>query len=108
MSLGSVGGIGPGAAGSPAAQITGSDVERAQLATANQRRANAAARLAASATGIGETDGHDLETGDRDADGRRPWEIRQDPHKNDSDPPPLKPRVAGDDGPRGGTLDVTA
>lgn len=74
MSVGPLGGIAAGAAGSPLAQAKGSDVERTQHDTANQQRSVQADQKAESAAGIGEADGEDHETAERDADGRRLWE----------------------------------
>ena len=47
------------------------------------------------AAGIGETDGKDHETAERDADGRRLWEFRRPEAKSDAaddveNPPPAK------------------
>ena len=74
MSVGPLGGIAGSAAGSPLAQAKGSDVERAQQDAANQARRTASNQKAENAAGIGEADGEDHETADRDADGRRLWE----------------------------------
>jgi len=74
MSIGPLGGIIGSAAGSPLAQTQGSEPERAQQdAAAGQRRTHSD-KKAEAAAGIGETDGDDHETEDRDADGRRLWE----------------------------------
>ena len=61
-------------AGSPLAQGKGADVERTQQETSDQARGAQADRRAEQAGGIGETE-QDQEAHDRDADGRRPWEI---------------------------------
>jgi hypothetical protein len=61
-------------AGSPLAQSKSSDVERAGQEVANQQRRIRTDQKAESAAGIGETDGEDHETAERDADGRRLWE----------------------------------
>jgi len=74
MSIGPLGGIAGSAAGSPLAQTKGSDVERAQDETAAQQRRVQSEKKAENASGIGETDGEDHETAERDADGRRLWE----------------------------------
>jgi hypothetical protein len=74
MSVGPLGGVAGSAAGSPLAQTKGSEPERAeQDATAQQRRIESDQKAEAAA-GIGETDGEDHETAERDADGRRLWE----------------------------------
>jgi hypothetical protein len=62
------------AAGSPLAQTRGPDVERAQGEVGAQGRRVYHEGKAAAADGVGQPDGEDHETTDRDADGRRPWE----------------------------------
>jgi len=74
MSVGPVGGLAAGAAGTPLAQTAGSEVERAQQATGSQQRRVQNELRAERAGGIGEADGENHETAERDADGRRPWE----------------------------------
>jgi hypothetical protein len=75
MSIGPLSSVLGGAAGAPLAQSAGSDIERTQHDAAAQGRQRAAAARADSAEGITQADGQDLETNDRDADGRRAWEI---------------------------------
>jgi len=74
MSVGPMGGLNASAAGASLAQAKGSDVDRAQQDTSVQQRRVQTDQKAESAAGIGETDGEDHETGERDADGRRLWE----------------------------------
>ncbi len=74
MSIGSLGGIAGSAAGSPLQQVHGSDVERTGQDVAGQQRRVQSDQKAEAAAGIGEADGDDHETEDRDADGRRLWE----------------------------------
>ena len=73
MSVGPLGMIGS-AAGTPLSQTKGSDADKAQHDAANQARESTAARQAERASGIGQTE-HDEQASDRDADGRRVWEI---------------------------------
>jgi hypothetical protein len=61
----------------PVGGLIGSDVERAQQATGNQERRVQNDLKAERAGGIGEADGDDHEAAERDADGRRPWELRR-------------------------------
>jgi hypothetical protein len=75
MSIEFLGGVAASAAGSQQAQNTGSDVERTQQDVTGRQRHVASDIQAESAAGIAATDGQDLETNDRDADGRRAWEI---------------------------------
>src|SRR5262245_6567054 len=60
-------------AGSPLAQVKGSDVERTQQDAAANERQITSAEKAENAAGIAATD-EDSEAEDRDADGRRLWE----------------------------------
>jgi hypothetical protein len=63
------------AAATPLAQSKGSDVDRAEQETAAQQREFQHELKAEQAAGIGQTDGEEHETEDRDADGRRLWEL---------------------------------
>ncbi len=64
-------------------------LERAHGEVGAQRRRVYHERKAEAAAGVGQPDGEDHETADRDADGRRPWEDRPAPEAM----PPL-PRSA--------------
>ena len=75
MSIGPMHPIVQSAAGSPLAQTQGADKERAEQSTSVQSRQKDAELKAEKAAGIGETDGNDHEAHDRDADGRRIWEL---------------------------------
>ncbi|MBN1588993.1 MAG: hypothetical protein JW888_05725 [Pirellulales bacterium] len=66
-------GLTASAAGSPSAQRTGSETDRAAQTAATECTIKGLQR-AAGAAGVGQTDGESLETDQRDADGRRPWE----------------------------------
>ncbi len=113
MSLGPLGGVGSSAAGSPLAQTKGSDVERAEQETAGQARRVQADQQADNAAGIGEADGEDHETAERDADGRRLWEAppqRQDAETEqlEADCSPAEPPRSRDStGQSGNLLDLT-
>ena len=72
MSIGPMGIIGS-AAGSPIAQSSGSEVERAKQDASDQQRRVATDKKAESAAGIGQTE-EDQQASERDADGRRLWE----------------------------------
>lgn len=74
MSIGPLGGVAGSAAGSPLAQTAGSEPERTQQDVAAQQRRVEGDQRAEAAAGIGETDGQDHESEERDADGRRLWE----------------------------------
>jgi len=62
-------------AGSTIAQTRGTDVERSAQHARSQAGAIEADRQAESAAGIGRTDGEEHGASDRDADGRRAWEL---------------------------------
>jgi len=74
MSIGPLSFVSVGA-GTPLAQAKGSDADRIeQESSAAQGRFHNELK-AEEAAGIGQTDGEDHETEDRDADGRRLWEL---------------------------------
>lgn len=98
MSVGPMGMIGS-AAGSPLAQSQGADVNRAQQETAGQARQTQMSEKAEQAAGVGQTE-QDEETNDRDADGRRPWEIGPRPapeSQAEAEPPPTPSSCPGKD-----------
>jgi hypothetical protein len=74
MSIGSLGFVGVGAA-TPLAQSKGADVDRAAEEVSAQQGQNINEQKAEQAAGVGQADGEDHETEDRDADGRRLWEL---------------------------------
>jgi hypothetical protein len=93
MSVGPLGFFGSIAA-APAVQ-RGADAERVQHDSARQQGEVKNDFLAESAAGIGETDGDEHGTNERDADGRRPWEIGPNAKQKDAtvpatEPPPLR------------------
>ena len=103
MSIGFVSSI----AAQPLAQNAG-DAARAQQEDASQARAGAAADRSAEAAGIGHTEAEEG-AGDRDADGRRPWEARRTAKSPaESESPPAAPTLARDpSGVAGTKLDLT-
>ena len=74
MSVGSLVGLAGSVAATQLAQTAGSEVERGQQAANSQERRVQNEQRAESASGIGEADGDNHETSERDADGRRLWE----------------------------------
>jgi hypothetical protein len=76
MSIGFVPGLIGSAAGAPLAQSKGSEIERSQQDAGSQKRTADSTKKADAASGIGQTS-EDQETSDRDADGRRIWEIEE-------------------------------
>jgi hypothetical protein len=74
MNIGSLGIVG-GMAATPLSQRT-AETDRAERETIEQVRATQADDKAEQAGGIGQTE-EDGEVTDRDADGRRPWELAE-------------------------------
>ena len=107
MSLASLG-IASGLASIPSSQRA-HDTEKVQRETTAQARSAAAVEDAASAAGIGRTE-EDAEASDRDADGRRPWEIPDTANKQpDQDATTAAAAILAKDptGVRGNLLDLT-
>ncbi len=75
MSVGPLPSVAAGASGTTLAQAKGADLDRAQQESASHQRRIEAEQRAENAAGIGQADGEDHESSERDADGRRPWEI---------------------------------
>ena len=107
MSLGPLGGIASSAAGSPLSQTKGSDVERAEQESASQARRVQADQQADSAAGIGEADGEDHETAERDADGRRLWEEAPSAEQEPPHAPADRPQAKDASGQSGNLLDLS-
>jgi len=84
MSIGPLGHVTASAAGSPLAQTKG-DANQAKHAADIQQRRITVDQQAESAAGIGETDGEDHETAERDADGRRVLEVPSREKKDQED-----------------------
>jgi hypothetical protein len=107
MSIGSLGILG-GAAGTPLAQTKGSDVDRAEQDANDQKRQVTNELKAEAAAGIAETDGQEHQTNERDADGRRPWEIlakKAKPAEPAAELPPVQSKDPS--GESGGQLDLS-
>jgi hypothetical protein len=75
MSVGPMSSYAGSIAGAPLAQTKGADVERSSQDTMASQRLAQGELKAEAAAGIGETDGQEHGTNDRDADGRLPWKI---------------------------------
>ncbi len=67
------------AAGSPLAQTKGVELDRAQETVGAQARQVYHDRKAEAADGVGEPDGENHQTAERDGDGRRAWEDMPEP-----------------------------
>jgi hypothetical protein len=94
-------------AAAPLAQSRGSEIERTQQETVAQERKLESVAEAEAAEGIGVTQ-EEQAAGDRDADGRRPWEIHETPDlPNDEADDPTSPHQAKDPtGQTGSQLDL--
>jgi hypothetical protein len=73
MSVGPTASIAYSVAGGSLAQTTGPDAIRARQDAVVQQRSLEATQQTEDASGIGQTDGEDNQTNERDADGRTPW-----------------------------------
>jgi hypothetical protein len=102
-------GIVSSAAGAPLSQTAGSEAERTAKDAAARERTVDAQQQSERASGIGQTQ-QDGESGERDADGRRPWEIGAKGKRKTSAEPEAHepPRQAKDpSGSSGNALDLT-
>jgi hypothetical protein len=96
-------------AATPMAQ-RGADVERAQQETIRQQGEVKNEAQAEKAAGIGETDGDEHGANERDADGRRPWEIAPNANQKPAtaEPSASTTKQSKDiTGTTGGQLDLT-
>lgn len=111
MSVGPTGFVGS-VAGLPLAQTRGAEADRAAQETAQRDRAQHSAAQAEQAAGIGATDGEEHAPQERDADGRRPWELPADKRPDSGADPAaesLPPTGAKDpSGVAGSQLDLSA
>jgi len=97
--------IAAGVAGLPLAQSKGSEVERADQQVGARRRRVHHERKAEAAAGVGQPDGEDHQSDQRDADGRYPWDGAPESKRK---LPARSPRPSKDpSGQSGGMLDVT-
>jgi hypothetical protein len=100
-------GIPAAAAGAPLAQTKGPDVERVGQDVGVQQHAVRGNFKAESAAGVGETDGKDHQTDERDADGRLPWHLsreEKDEASSTAADAPLPPSPPNDPGGAAGNL----
>ena len=109
MNVGSLGMIGS-VAGTPLAQAKGADIDKNKADLGNQQRQVETSLKAEAAAGIGKTEG-DAETSDRDADGRRLWELSPAPHETAStesgEESSAAPQAKDPTGECGNTLDLS-
>ncbi|MFI4876656.1 MAG: hypothetical protein ACIALR_15000 [Blastopirellula sp. JB062] len=98
-------------AASPLAQNASSEVDKNRQETSNQARKVDSDQKAIKAAGVGDPD-ETQESSDRDADGRRLWEVQDEANEqlNEYEPadlPPEPPRGRDASGQKGGMLDVS-
>ncbi len=84
MSIGPLSGIAGSVAGTSLAQTRGSEIDRAQQENTARELRTHSAQKAEMAAGIGQADGDNHQTSERDADGRRLWEFPQQHGEQDS------------------------
>jgi hypothetical protein len=112
MSIGPTAGLLASVAGVPLAQTQGAEIDRAKNEVSSYQRARQSERKAENAAGIGATDGENHDTNERDADGRRPWEldaVKKSSSADDEAAAPDFPRASRDAADASGNqLDLTA
>jgi hypothetical protein len=108
MSIGLLSNIGGSAAGTSLAQLRGSDTDRAQQDTTARELRAQSDQKAEVAAGVGQTDGDDHQTAERDADGRQLWNFsrRQDQPEADNGSP-QQPCGKDASGQSGNVLDLS-
>ncbi len=84
MSVGPMSGVASSAAGAPLSQTKGSETERAQKDAIAAKRQADGDKKAEKASGVGATEG-DEGVSERDADGRRMWEMSQSKEESAGD-----------------------
>ncbi|WP_428305380.1 hypothetical protein [Lacipirellula sp.] len=96
------------AAGAPLSQLAGAETERASKDAAVQQRQAKSDAKSEAAAGIGETE-QDQGTSERDADGRRLWELPSEAGRPGAEPaPPIEHHQVKDPtGIAGNSLDLT-
>ncbi len=109
MSVGPMTGIAAGAAGTPLSQSQGHRRRACRQEAGASQHAARGQLKAESAAGVGEADGEEHQSDDRDANGRVPWRIRRVAKEAaaDEDAPraPSPPKDPG--GAAGNLLDVS-
>ncbi len=106
MQLGPLGNIAASAAGAPLAQTKGAELDRTHQDSASHQRRVQTEQKAEDAAGIGQTDGEEHQTDERDADGRLPWEIPNRPQQSPEEPASASSRPKDPTGETGAQLDL--
>lgn len=109
MSIGPSAGLAGSVAGTPLAKASSSESDRVRQEVTAQQRQTVSEKKAESAAGIGETDGENHETEDRDADGRKLWEETPEGsgHSSSDGQDQTPPRVKDVSGQSGNLLDLS-
>jgi hypothetical protein len=108
MSIGFLSNIGGSVAGTSLAQIRGTDADRAQQETNARELRVQSDQKAELAAGVGQADGDDHQTADRDADGRQFWRLRNGQGQQEAaGVPPQESRSIDPTGQSGNMLDLS-
>ena len=108
MSIGFLSGIAGSVAGTSLAQTRGSEIDRAQQENTSRELRTHSEQKAEMAAGIGQADGDNHQTSERDADGRRLWEFPQRHGEQDAGhEEPLHPQGQDPTGQSGNLLDLS-
>jgi hypothetical protein len=108
MSIGFLSNIGGSVAGTSLAQLRGSDADRAQQESNARELRVQSDQKAELAAGVGQADGDDHQTAERDADGRQFWRLRNRPGQQEATGnPPQESRSIDPTGQSGNMLDLS-
>jgi hypothetical protein len=109
MNVGFLSNIGGSVAGTSLAQLRGSDVDRSQQDSNARELRVQSDEKAELAAGVGQADGEDHQTADRDADGRQLWQLHNRPgqQQDASGTSPQETRSIDPTGQSGNMLDLT-
>ena len=108
MSIGPMSSIAGSVAGSSLAQTRGSELDRAQQESTARELLARSEEKAELAAGVGQTDGENHQTAERDADGRRLWEFTRRQGEHDAGQEESRdPRVQDPTGQSGSMLDLS-
>jgi hypothetical protein len=108
MSIGPLSSIAGSVAGTSLAQTRGSEVERAQQESTAREILARSEQKAELAAGVGQADGENHQTAERDADGRRLWEFpRRKGEQDAGHDAPRDPQGCDPTGQSGSMLDLS-
>jgi len=108
MSIGPLSSIAGSVAGTSLAQTRGSEIDRAQQENGARELLARSEEKAELAAGVGQADGENHQTAERDADGRRLWEFSRRKIEEDADNDESRRQRSKDPtGESGGLLDLS-